>query len=84
MGDAHDKGEDGHDVRTDDGHVQVLLSRELNSTHIVMKRRIQLLRRRLRQGGDTTRLERDLTASETELAWLTTIFERIPRGNGGN
>ena len=57
MGEAHDKGEDGHDARTDDGHVQVLLSRELNSTHIVMKRRIQLLRRRLRQGGDTTRLK---------------------------
>ena len=48
-----------------------------------MKGRIQLLRRRRRQGGDTARLEADLAAIETELARLTAIVGRINRGDGG-
>jgi hypothetical protein len=42
-----------------------------------------LLRRRLRQGGDTARLDADLEAIETELARLATIVERINREDGG-
>lgn len=49
-----------------------------------MKGRTQLLRRRLRQGVDVARLETDLEAIETELARLTTIVERINRGNAGS
>ena len=70
-------------THTEDGHAQVLLTRELNSPLTAMKGRIQLLRRRRRQGGDTARLEADLAAIETELARLTAIVGRINRGDGG-
>jgi len=72
------------DARTENGREQVLLTRELTSALTVMKGRIQLLLRRLRQGGDTAQLEADLTAIETELARLTTMVERITRGDGGS
>ena len=75
---------DDQGAHTDDGHAQVLLTRELNSALTVLKGRPQLLRRRLRQGGDTARLETDLAAIETELARLTTIVERINRGRTGS
>jgi signal transduction histidine kinase len=68
-------------VRTEDGHGQILLTRELTSALTVLKGRIQLLRRRL-QGDDTARLKADLEAIETELARLTTIVEKINRGTG--
>ena len=69
--------------RAEDGHGQILLPRELNSVLTVLKGRTQLLRRRLRQGGDTARLDADLEAIETEFTRLTTIVERITRGDGG-
>ena len=67
---------------TEDGHGQIPLAQELNSALTLMKERTQLLRRRLRQGDDTARLEMDLEAIETELARLMTIVARIERGNG--
>ena len=83
MADAQGETKEAQDARTEDGHEQVLLARELTSALTVLKGRTQLLRRRLRQGGDTARLETDLTAIETELVRLTTIVERITRGEGG-
>ena len=83
MVDAQGKAKDAHDAHPADGHAQVLLSRELTSALTVMKGRIQLLRRRLRQGGDTARLEADLNAIEAELARLTKTVERISRGDNG-
>jgi hypothetical protein len=83
MADAQGKTKEDQDARTEDGHGQVLLTRELTSALTVMKGRTQLLRRRLRQGGDTARLEADLEAIEAELARLTTIVERINRGGTG-
>jgi hypothetical protein len=74
---APGKATDDQAARTEDGHVPVLLTRKLNSSLTVMQGRMQLLRRRLRQGGDTSQLETDLEAIETELARPTTIAERI-------
>jgi hypothetical protein len=82
MADAQSKTTDDHEARTEDGRAQVLLTRERNSALTVMKGRTQLLRWRLRQGGDTARLETDLDAIEKELARLTTIVERIDPGKG--
>jgi hypothetical protein len=84
MSNAPGEAKDDQGARTEDGHGQVLLTRELTSALTVMKGRMQRLRRRLRQGGDTARLETDLEAIETELARLTTIVERINRGGTGS
>jgi hypothetical protein len=78
------KATDDQEAHTENGHVQMLLTRELTSALIVMKGRTQLLRRRLRQGDDTAQLEADLEAIETEFARLTTIIERINRGGAGS
>ncbi len=83
MNNAPGEATDDHDIRPADGHVPVPLPRELTSALTVLKGRTQLLRRRLRQGGDTARLETDLEVIETELARLTTIVERITRGDAG-
>jgi hypothetical protein len=81
---APGKAMDDQGAHTEGGHGQVLLARELSSALTVMKARTELLRRRLRQGGDTARLETDLEAIETELARLTTIVERITPGDEGS
>jgi hypothetical protein len=82
MNNAQGEAKDDHGARTEDGHGQILLTRELTSALTVLKGRTQLLRRRLRQSDDTARLEADLEAIETELSRLTTIVERINRGSG--
>ena len=84
MADAQGKTEGEQDARPEDGREQDLLTRELTSAFTVMKGRTQLLRRRLRQGGDVARLETDLEAIETELARLTTFVDRINRGGTGS
>ena len=84
MSNAPGEATDDRDTRPEDGLAPVLLTRELNSALTVLKGRTQLLRRRLRQGGDTAHLETDLAAIETELARLTTIVERINRGGTGS
>jgi signal transduction histidine kinase len=83
MADTQSETED-HEARTEDERAQGLLTRELNSALTVIKGRTQLLRRRLRQGDDTARLETDLEAIERELARLTTIVQRINRGGAGS
>ena len=82
MGNAYSTVKGDQEARTQDGRAWILLSHELSSALTVMKGRMELLRRRLRQGGDTTQLETDLNAIETELARLTTAIERINRGEG--
>ena len=82
MKDTQGEATDDQVAPREDGHGQILLTRELSSALTVMKGRTQLLRRRLRQGGDTSRLESDLEAIETELARLMTIVERMNPGNG--
>ena len=83
MAGAQGKAKETQDAHAEDGREQVLLTRELSSALTVMKGRTQLLRRRLRQGGDTARLEPDLNAIEMELARLTAIVEQINRGDDG-
>jgi hypothetical protein len=84
MNNAPGEAKDERDTGPADGRAPVLLPRELTSALTVLKGRTQLLRRRLRQGGDTARLETDLEVIETELARLTTIVERINRGGAGS
>jgi signal transduction histidine kinase len=84
MENARSGAEGQHGARPEDGSAPVLLTRELNSALTVLKGRTQLLRRRLRQAGDTARLETDLGAIERELARLTTIIEQITRGDAGS
>jgi hypothetical protein len=84
MENARSGAEGQQGARPEDGLAPILLTRELNSALTVMKGRTQLLRRRLRQGGDAARLETDLEAIETELARLTSIVERINRGGAGS
>ena len=84
MADAQGETKEDQQPRTKDGRAQVLLTRELNSSLTIMNGRTQLLRRRLRRGGDRARLEADLEAIETELVRLTTLVERINRGGAGS
>ena len=84
MSNAPCEAKDDRATRPEDGHTPVLLPREVPSALSVMKGRTQLLRRRLRQGGDTARLKTDLEVIETELARLTTIVEQINRGSAGS
>jgi hypothetical protein len=83
MSNTEGEAKDDRDARPEKGHVQILLTRKLNSALTVKKGRTQLLRRRLRQ-GDTARLEADLEAIGTEPARLTTIVERITPGDAGS
>jgi L-arabinose isomerase len=73
---------DDYVASLEDGDGQMLLTRELNAALTVMKERTELLRLRLGQGDDTTGLETDLEAIETELARLMTLVEQINRGKG--
>jgi nitrogen-specific signal transduction histidine kinase len=82
MKDAQGEATGDQSAPTEDGDEQIPLTRELSSALTAMKGRTQLLRRRLRQGDDTARLETDLEAIETELTRLTTLVERIHRGKG--
>ena len=84
MGKTQGEAADDRATRPEDGHAPALLTRELTSALTVLKGRTQVLRRRLRQGGDTARLETDLEAIETELTRLTTIVERITPGGAGH
>jgi hypothetical protein len=77
MANAQGTAKDDREARTEDGHGPVPLTRELSSALTILNGRTQLLGRRLRQGGDTARLETDLEAIETELARLTPIVEWI-------
>jgi hypothetical protein len=84
MSNTEGEAKDDRDARPEKGHVQILLTRELNSALTAKKGRTQLLRRRLRQGDDTACLEADLEAIGTEPARLTTIVERITPGDAGS
>jgi hypothetical protein len=82
MVDAQSEAKEDQDARSEDGHAWILLTQDLSSALTVMKGRMQLLRRRLHQGGDAARLETDLNAIETELARLMTTVERVNRRDG--